>query len=792
MSTRRRQRVDWSDLNDWDDSTAFDDWGTVEVASDDDHETDPQPSSSVANNEKTRNTASPSAKTTSRKRNKRPSRQKRAKTTNSIENDSIDEDDLIKDRNDDTTIDQSGYDDHVELDPKQAIIDDGDDKITVDNGDDKTPVDIVDHIVGNDELQGDATQVKQNLGLWLDQSSIMQDHDDLTSPIINEEDDHVIKDDETGVDDDRLFTQLPSNNEQAIDEATEFPLENDGDDTGLPTGYDDGVNAVDEVPLDENNGQVEKSSSSDSLEMNTTTSQPSIGVDDQSVNDHNSDDTAIEKSLAGLTRQASHDSIDDGKSSSEYGSQSLYNTPSDADTNASMLEFLGDDSDYEEMEKARQILRQKRGRNSMMRFRPHRQALDSLAAASTARTRPVPTASPFGVEDTTSDNTGTTSDNAGSDLETESSYDSAMGSMLSPMTQPSTRDHDDDESDLPVEDYNESTIADAIDHADNAYAGSNDTDIDKMIAGADIDDDDRIDLNSPSSTGDSEYEDDSLQFDDNEKTADGPVAGDGTGLAKPGSLSKRRSGGDESPQAEVELDVDDSTPVDSTGDENDSTGSNGKPKSNLGGLFKKFLAQAKSELHGGDDGEDAPQESGPAVETSEKKMEGSSDDEDRAPRKKLSFKEIIGLLKSPARLFGLIRHTIATARKLSMIIGLVIALIIAWAGVNIPSVLDKGSASGQSVDEGTITVTKTAWRDSTAFVTVNNKSDMIAHVGGKAVVRSWAPSSSPLTWIGARETASCIIPSTDVDPGATKEIKTTGCSKPSGVWHRVKAELEYE
>lgn len=782
MSTRRRQRVDWSDLNDWDDSTAFDDWGTVEVASDDDHKTAPQPPSSVTNNEKTRSTASPSAKTTSRKRNKRPARQKRAKTTN----DSINEDDLLLDRNDDTAIDQSGYNDHVELDPKQAIIDDDNDKITVDDGYDKTPVNTVDHIVGNDDLQGDATQVKQDLGSWLDQSSMMQDHDDLTSPIIDEEDDTVIKDDETGVNDDSLFTHLPSNNEQVSDEATELPLENDETDTELPTGYDDGIKAVDEVPLGENNEQATQPSSPDSLEMNTTTSPSLIGDDDQSVNDHNSDDTTIEESLAGLTRQARHDSIDDGKSSSEYGSQSSYNTPSDADTKASMLEFLGDDSDYEEMAKARQILRQKRGRNSMMRFRPHRQALDSLAAASTSRTRPVPTASPFGMEDTTGDSTG-------SGLETESSYDSAMGSMLSPMAKPSTLDHNDDnESDLPVEDYNESTIADTIDHADNVYAGSNDTDIDKMIAGADIDDDDRIDLDSPSSTGDSEYEDDSLQFDDNEESADEPVAGESTGLAKPGSLSKRRSEGNETPQSEVELDVDDSAPVDSTGDEKSTTDSKGKPKSSLGGLFKKFLAQAKSELHGGDDGEDAPQESGPVVEPSKEKIGGPSDDEDREPRKKLSFKETIGLLKSPARLFGLIRHTIATARKLSMIIGLVIALIIAWAGVNIPSVLDKGSASGQSVDEGTITVTKTAWRDSTAFVTVKNKSDMIAHVGGKAVVRSWAPSASPLTWIGARETASCIIPSTDVDPGATKEIKTTGCSKPSGVWHRVKAELEYE
>lgn len=789
MSTRKRQRVDWSDLNDWDDSTAFDDWGTVEIASDDDHETVPQPTSSVINNEKTRSTASPSAKATSRKRNKRPARQKRAKTANN----SIDEDDLIKDRNDDAAVDQSGYDDHVELNPRQAIIDDDNDKTTVDNGDDKTTVDTEDHIVRNDDLQGDATQVKQDLGSWLDQSSMMQNYDDLASPIIDEEDDPAIKDDETGVDYNSLFIHLPSNNEQISDEATELPLENDGNDTGLPIGYDDGVNAVDEVTLDENNGQATRPSSPDGLEMNTTISPASTGVDDQSVNDHNSDGTAIEKSLAGLTRQASHDSIDDGKSSSEHGSQLSYNTFSDADTKASMLEFLGDDSDYEEMAKARQILRQKRGRNSMMRFRPHRQALDSLAAASTARTRPVPTASPFGMEDTTGDNAGTTSDNAGSDIDTEPSYDSAMGSMLPPMAKPSTRDHDDNnESDLPVEDYNESTIADAIDHADNDYAGSNDTDIDKMIAGADIDDDDRIDLDSPSSTGDSEYEDDSLQFDDNEESADEPIAGESTGLAKPGSLSKRRSGGDEAPQAEVELDVDDSAPVDSTGDEKSNADSNGKPKSSLGGLFKKFLAQAKSELHGGDDGEDAPQESEPAVEPSREKIGSSSDDEDREPRKKPSLKETIGLLKSPVRLFGLIRHTIATARKLSMIIGLVIALIIAWAGTNIPSVLDKGSASGQSVDEGTITVTKTAWRDSTAFVTVKNKSDMIAHVGGKAVVRSWAPSSSPLTWIGARETASCIIPSTDVDPGATKEIKTTGCSKPSGVWHRVKAELEYE
>lgn len=147
--------------------------------------------------------------------------------------------------------------------------------------------------------------------------------------------------------------------------------------------------------------------------------------------------------------------------------------------------------------------------------------------------------------------------------------------------------------------------------------------------------------------------------------------------------------------------------------------------------------------------------------------------------------------------FNLLRK-IRKARRMywiaSMVAGLLIAL---WSALNIGAATNKGGPTTEAVNEGSVEVSSASWdkgKDQ-AEVMLRNKSDMIAHMAGKADVRTWSPDYRPASWVSPRVVASCPIPQQDIDPGKTKTITISmkDCKgKVHGVWPRVKVQLDYQ
>ena len=147
--------------------------------------------------------------------------------------------------------------------------------------------------------------------------------------------------------------------------------------------------------------------------------------------------------------------------------------------------------------------------------------------------------------------------------------------------------------------------------------------------------------------------------------------------------------------------------------------------------------------------------------------------------------------------FNLLRK-IRKARRMywiaSMVAGLLIAL---WSALNIGAATNKGGPTTEAVNEGSVDVASASWDKSKdqAEVMLRNKSDMIAHMAGKADVRTWSPDYRPASWVSPRVVASCPIPQQDIDPGKTKTITISmkDCKgKVHGVWPRVKVQLDYQ
>lgn len=211
---------------------------------------------------------------------------------------------------------------------------------------------------------------------------------------------------------------------------------------------------------------------------------------------------------------------------------------------------------------------------------------------------------------------------------------------------------------------------------------------------------------------------------------------------------------------------------------------NGKPS--LKDKFHAFIAQAKSEIgarsgdgpNGGDDGDGTPGK--PSRKSKKKPAEAPAQNEAKGRGPLSAVHGVINKI-----------HAVKRAYRIAATLGLVFAGL--WTSLNVPAAMDRGGATGEAVDEGSVKVAAARWTGSGVEVTLRNDSEMVAHVSGSAVVKSWSPSASPASWIGARVTATCELPATDVDPGASKTVETSRCdAKPTGVWHRVKATLEYE
>lgn len=215
-----------------------------------------------------------------------------------------------------------------------------------------------------------------------------------------------------------------------------------------------------------------------------------------------------------------------------------------------------------------------------------------------------------------------------------------------------------------------------------------------------------------------------------------------------------------------------------------------KIRDSIGGKLHVLMAQAKSEIGSG--AGDSPADSEPASAPDgspgkRKKRKSAAEDSPSAGSVKGKSGGVLCVFDAVLRKIRAVRRSWRIASAISLVfVGL-------WTSLNIPAAVDKGGANGAAVDEGSVKVAAARWTGSGVEVTLSNDSEMVAHVSGSAVVRSWSPSASPVTWIGARTTATCELPATDVDPGESATVSSIKCdAEPTGIWHRVKATLEYE
>lgn len=260
---------------------------------------------------------------------------------------------------------------------------------------------------------------------------------------------------------------------------------------------------------------------------------------------------------------------------------------------------------------------------------------------------------------------------------------------------------------------------------------------------------------------------------------------------KGSSKSKKNDNGNESHSN----DSDDETPS------GNGIGSLFKSGGTIKGKIIALMAQMKSEFHGGDgSSSDAdPTDTQPKTPLSKSKdssKDAESDDTPKEKKPRKSPKEVMNgvaaAVKNPKQLISTVRSAFKTAKKTTWILITISTLVIGvWGGSNIPAITNKGGVTEEAVDEGSVSLVGTSWSDGKAKITMRNDSEMIAHVSGSAEVRSWAPTFNPATWLTARVTASCTVPSVEVDPGAEKTVDAE-CGKTTGVWHRIRAKLSYE
>lgn len=260
------------------------------------------------------------------------------------------------------------------------------------------------------------------------------------------------------------------------------------------------------------------------------------------------------------------------------------------------------------------------------------------------------------------------------------------------------------------------------------------------------------------------------------------------------SLSKSRpsaGGADIDGKGSAGVDDDGDGSAGETDGQEDSAGSGSRLRKigdSIGGKLHALMVQAKSEIGAGAD--DSPVDSEPdstPASSPGKKRKRAVEDSPSAGSGKGKSVGVLGVFDAVIRKIRAVRRSWRIASAVSLV------LVGLWTSLNIPAAVDKGGANGVAVDEGSVKVAAARWTGSGVEVTLRNDSEMVAHVAGSAVVKSWSPSASPVSWIGARVTATCELPATDVDPGKSATVSSSKCdAEPTGVWHRVKATLEYE
>lgn len=220
----------------------------------------------------------------------------------------------------------------------------------------------------------------------------------------------------------------------------------------------------------------------------------------------------------------------------------------------------------------------------------------------------------------------------------------------------------------------------------------------------------------------------------------------------------------------------------------------------LKSLLASFMAKIRSEIgdnakNDDDDQDDADEQQDENYDPDDnKKNNGKNpDDENNDDEKKDKpsvdkshgvLNLVISGLMLPFRLILFAFNTATTLIRIAMsAISVLMVFIIIWLIMNIPSAL-KNTQPSFDTDEGTLTAENIDYNDGKLTFNAVNDSDMIAHAGITAEVKTWKPFAKlPASLFTPESSGSCSSTYVDMNPNDSKQI-TLECKDVTGFWER--------
>ena len=154
------------------------------------------------------------------------------------------------------------------------------------------------------------------------------------------------------------------------------------------------------------------------------------------------------------------------------------------------------------------------------------------------------------------------------------------------------------------------------------------------------------------------------------------------------------------------------------------------------------------------------------------------------PKPHTNGKGLSNILLTPVHMvMSAIRGLSKILRIILSLSGLVFLIVVAWLIFNIiPAV--SNTSTQYTHDEGNASVSSLSYANNKVSFSVDNKSDMIAHISASASVKAWKPSLSHISSIiSPIDVMSCQPQSADIMPKESKTM-TLQCNGESGIWMR--------
>lgn len=215
----------------------------------------------------------------------------------------------------------------------------------------------------------------------------------------------------------------------------------------------------------------------------------------------------------------------------------------------------------------------------------------------------------------------------------------------------------------------------------------------------------------------------------------------------------------------------------------------------LKSLFASFMAKIRSEIgdnakNDDDDQDDEDEQQDENHNTDDnKKNDGKNPDDEKKDKPSVDKSHgipnlIISVLMLPFRLILFAFNTATTIIRIAMsAISVLMVFIIIWLIMNVPSALNNTQPSFDT-DEGTLTAENIDYNDGKLTFNAVNDSDMIAHAGITAEVKTWKPFAKlPASLFAPESSGSCSSTYVDMNPNDSKQI-TLECKDVTGFWER--------